>query len=65
MSKTDAHIHIPDFRSTVHKAPRKSVPKDDFDETSETASETDAMDVPRHKPSKHGPEKNTQKEKHS
>ena len=69
MSKTDAHIHIPDFRSTAHKAPRKGVPEDEdedeFDKTSETAPENDAVDVPRHKPSRHGPEKNTRKETHS
>ncbi len=66
MSRSDAHIHIPDFRSTVHKAPQKGVPKDELDEASETAPENDAMDVPRRKPSKHGSEKhNTLKEKQS
>ena len=65
MSKTDTHI--PDIRSTVHKAPRNGVPEDEdeFDEASETAPENDAVDVTRRKPSRHGPEKNTRKEKHS
>lgn len=66
MSRSDAHIHIPDFRSTVHKAPRKGVPNDELEEPSEAAPENEAMDAPRRKPSKHGSEKhNTLKEKQS
>jgi len=66
MSRSDPHIHIPDFRSTVHKASRKDVSKDGFEEPSEAAPENDAMDVPRRKPSKHGPAKNNiKKEKKS
>lgn len=52
MSRTDVHIPLPDYRSTIHQAPHQGMSEEEIEESSGTEHTDDAVNLPRQK--KHG-----------